>query len=122
MKDRIKLIRKNAGRTQTQFGEKIGVKGNTVTNYESGLRTPTDAVIRSICREFDVNESWLRTGAGEMFVKKTRDEEMAECLGQLLSGEDESFRKRLIASLIKIPEDDPFWATLQDLVRELSSK
>lgn len=53
--------------TQTEFGAKIGVKGNTITNYESGMRTPSDAVIVSICREFDINENWLRTGEGPMF-------------------------------------------------------
>ena len=69
MKDRIKEVRKSAGMTQVEFGEKLGVKGNTVTNYETGLRTPTDAVVRSICREFNVNEEWLRTGTGEMFLR-----------------------------------------------------
>lgn len=66
MKDRITLIRKNNGLTQKEFGEKIGVKGNTITNYENGLRTPSDAIIYSICREFHINEEWLRTGQGEM--------------------------------------------------------
>ena len=68
MKDRIKQVRKSENLTQTLFGEKIGVKGNTITNYETGLRTPTDAVIKSICREFNVNEKWLRTGNGDMFL------------------------------------------------------
>ena len=45
MKSRIKAVRKSASLTQVQFGEKIGVKGNTVTGYETGLRTPTDAVV-----------------------------------------------------------------------------
>lgn len=67
MKNRIKEIRKNKGLTQVEFGNKIGVKGNTITNYENGLRKPTDAVILSICREFNINEEWLRTGNGEMY-------------------------------------------------------
>lgn len=68
MNERIKEIRKSKGLTQSEFGAKIGVKGNTITNYESGGRTPSDAIIVSICREFDVNEHWLRTGEGDMFV------------------------------------------------------
>ena len=71
MKDRIKRIRKQHHLTQTQFGDKIGVKQNTVTAYETGIRTPTDAVILSICREFSVNEKWLREGEGEPFVETT---------------------------------------------------
>lgn len=67
LKNRIKKIRKDVGLTQVKFGERIGVKGNTITNYENGLRNPTDAVILSICREFNINEKWLRTGEGEMF-------------------------------------------------------
>lgn len=73
MKDRIKLIRKGNNLTQVDFGKKIGVKGNTITGYETGLRTPSDAVIFSICREFNINEEWLRTGAGEMYSIQTDD-------------------------------------------------
>lgn len=74
MNTRIKKIRKYFGMTQTEFGERIGVKGNTITNYESGNRVPTDAILKSICREFNVNEGWLRTGSGDMFMKKPEDE------------------------------------------------
>ena len=56
MKDRIKTLRKALHLNQSDFGAKVGVKGNTIGNYEIGLRNPSDAVIFSICREFDVNE------------------------------------------------------------------
>ena len=75
MKDRIKKLRKELNLTQNQFGEKIGVKGNTITNYETGLRTPTDTVINNICKTFNVNEHWLRDGTGEMFLEQTRNEQ-----------------------------------------------
>lgn len=90
MKDRIKKIRKEVKLTQVQFGEKIGVKGNTVTNYESGLRTPTDAVIKSICREFNVDENWLRTGEGEMFLPVLEEDEMALYVSELLEDEGDN--------------------------------
>lgn len=90
MKDRIKKIRKAVKLTQVQFGEKIGVKGNTVTNYESGLRTPTDAVIKSICREFNVDENWLRTGEGEMFLPVLEEDEMALYVSELLEDEGDN--------------------------------
>lgn len=73
MKDRIKSIRKDNNLTQTEFGERIGVKGNTITNYENGLRNPSDAILFSICREFNINEEWLRTGNGEKYNIKTDD-------------------------------------------------
>lgn len=82
LKERIKQVRKDFKLTQVEFGEKIGVKGNTITNYENGLRNPTDAVILSICREFSVNEHWLRTGEGEPYIKGS-DDELAELVGRL---------------------------------------
>ncbi len=120
MKERIKYIRKEKGLTQTEFGEKIGVKGNTVTNYETGLRNPTDAVIRSICREFDVNEEWLRNGTGEMFVQKSKDEQIAEMLADIQKEGDASFKHRLISALARLNESD--WDTLEKLIDEIASK
>lgn len=69
MENRIKAIRKGAKLTQSEFGEKIGTRGNTITNYETGLRNPSNAVITAICREFNVNEQWLREGTGPMYVE-----------------------------------------------------
>lgn len=66
---RIKQIRKDHRLTQTEFGEQIGVKGNTITGYENGTRQPSDAVISIICLIFGVDQTWLRTGEGEhMYV------------------------------------------------------
>lgn len=67
--DRIKLVRKDQMLTQEDFGSQIGVKGNTVTGYEKGTRSPSDAVLNSICLVFDVNQTWLRTGEGEMYIE-----------------------------------------------------
>lgn len=67
MKERIKKLRKALDLTQQEFGNRIGIKRNTIANYETGRNTPIDAVISLICREFNANESWLRTGNGEMF-------------------------------------------------------
>ena len=65
--ERIKELRKALGLTQTAFGERIGLKQNSVALIEAG-RATSDQTIFAICREFRVNEDWLRTGAGEMFV------------------------------------------------------
>lgn len=69
MKDRIRKIRRNLDLTQQEFADKLGIKRNTIANYESGRNEPIDAVVSLICREFNVSEEWLRTGAGEMFNK-----------------------------------------------------
>ena len=74
MKDRIKELRKSLGLTQQEFGDRLGVKRNTIASYETGVNTPIDSIFMSICREFSVNESWLRTGEGEMFSSSLYDE------------------------------------------------
>lgn len=94
MKERIREIRKALKLTQVEFGEKIGVKGNTVTNYETGLRNPTDAVLLSICREFNVNEMWLRTGEGDMF--QIPDDKDAALISEVLENPDDKFYQMLL--------------------------
>ena len=69
MKDRLKKLRKALDMTQQSFADKIGMKQNTIAQYEMGRTVPSDAIIFSICREFDVSEDWLRTGKGNMFIE-----------------------------------------------------
>lgn len=90
MNERIKKIRKEFGLTQTEFGKKIGVKGNTITNYETGLRNPSEAIIMAICREFSVNELWLRTGTGEMKKALEGEERFSLNIGKLQNTDNET--------------------------------
>lgn len=120
MKERIKQIRKEERLTQIEFGERIGVKGNTITNYETGLRNPTDAVIKAICREFNVNETWLRTGDGDMFIQLTRDEQIEQFVGELLKDEDDSFKRRIISGLAAL--DAAGWQVLEDFLDSIQKK
>lgn len=117
MKDRIRLLRKELKLNQTDFGERIGVKQASVAGYEAGIRTPLDAVITSICREFNVSEDWLRTGKGEMFLPTTRDDEIAKMTSDLFKEEESSFKSRLILALSKLDEDE--WAVLEKIAKEL---
>ncbi len=117
MRDRIKAIRKNAGMTQQQFAEKLGVSRNTIATYETSVRVPIDAIIVSICREFGVREEWLRTGEGAMYQKTTLDLELSKWFGQILKEEDTSFRKRFFLALISLKEEE--WQSLEHLVEVL---
>ena len=116
MKARLKELRKCLGFTQTQFGEKIGVKGNTITNYETGTRTPSDAHILSICREFGVNELWLRYGDGDMFVQKHPNEEIEDFMMNVLRGDD-GFKRRFARMVARLTEEE--WEILERKMREL---
>ena len=82
MNERIRKLRKTLGLNQTEFGKRIGVKQSSMAGYETGVRIPLDSVILSICREFNVNEGWLRTGNGEMFLPP--EDEVAEQVSHLL--------------------------------------
>lgn len=120
MKDRIKQVRKSQKLTQTAFGDIIGVKGNTITNYETGLRNPTDAVIKSICREFGVSEEWLRTGKGSMFVPENKNDEISKLFGNVLKSSDDDFKYRLINALANL--DDSGWDNLEKLLDTIYEK
>lgn len=74
MKDRIRKIRRDLDLTQQEFADRIGIKRNTIANYETGRNEPIDSVVSLICREFGVNEEWLRDGTGEMFTPDASDE------------------------------------------------
>lgn len=74
MHERIRKLRRILDLTQEKFAERIGIKRNTVATYESGRNEPVDSVVALICREFHVNEEWLRNGTGEMFAQDSEDE------------------------------------------------
>lgn len=120
MKDRLKKLRKTLDLTQQAFADRIGMKQNTIAQYEMGRTIPSDAIIFSICREFNVNENWLRTGEGDMFMELSRDEQIEEFIGNLLQGEEDSFKRRLISGLVALDENG--WKVLEDFLDSIQKK
>lgn len=114
MKDRIKAVRKALGLNQAAFGERVGVKGNTIGNYEIGLRNPSDAVIFSICREFNISETWLREGKGEMFLNFSEDE-FSKAAASL---SNDAFVRSLIIEYWKLDDDSK--KLFRDFIHRLS--
>lgn len=114
MKDRIKLIRQNAGMTQQEFAKQIGVSRNTIATYETSVRIPIDAIVLSICREFNINETWLRTGEGNMYMEENPDFMLSKWFGEILREESSSFKKQLILALPQMSERE--WSLLQNFV------
>lgn len=117
MKERLRKLRKTLDLTQQEFADRIGIKRNSLANYETGRNTPIDAILISICREWNVNEEWLRTGNGEMFIELTRDEQIERFVGDTLKSEDDSFKKKFISMLAALDESD--WEVLQKMVELL---
>jgi len=79
--DRISHIIHEIGLTKTAFAKRLNVSQPFVSQMISGVSMPSDRTIVAICREFSVNEDWLRTGKGEMFVKLSRGEEISAFMG-----------------------------------------
>ena len=119
MNERIRLLRKELGLIQSDFGNKIGVKQGTVAGYESGARTPLDAVVSSICREFDVNEEWLRTGEGEMFEQMTEQQKLLKYTGMLLKDKDSAIVNAIQSFIVTYEQlDDTSKATLEKIAQQ----
>lgn len=120
MNERLKKLRKTLDLTQQEFADKIGSKRNTIAKYETNTNAPSAAVISLICREFNVNEDWLRTGTGEMFIELTKEEEIASFIGEVLRDEDDSFKKRLISGLAAL--DETGWEVLENFLNSIQRK
>ena len=117
MKDRLKKLRKTLDLTQQAFADNIGMKQNTIAQYEMGRTVPSDAIIFSICREYNVSENWLRTGEGEMFNPVSRNDDLARLTKNLLNEESDSFKNRFISMLANLTEDE--WELLERKALEL---
>lgn len=116
LSQRISKVIDTIGIKKTIFAEKLNVSQAFVSQMCSGASQPSDRTIADICRTFDVNEDWLRTGEGEMFVQKSRDEQLAAFFGDVLSGEPD-FRRRFIAVLSRLNEDE--WKLLENMAAKL---
>lgn len=89
--ERIKEIRKSYNLTLEKFGERIGMKKSSVSQLENGINSVTEQTLKSICREFNVSEEWLRTGNGEMFIQLSQEDEAAHIVQDMLGSNTGSF-------------------------------
>lgn len=116
---RITALRKHLRLTQQEFAERIGCGRSTVGKYETGENIPIDPIIAAICREFNVSESWLRTGEGDMLIPVTPDQKLAMALGHMVRNPQPS-RKLLLRILMELPEEDldRFVEKIREIIRE----
>lgn len=105
--DRIKEVRKALELTQERFGEKIGMKKSSLSTVENGVNAVSNQLRTAVCREFHVNEIWLRTGEGEMFEERTPDQAIVDFAADLVNVDDDVFKKRLVSALARM--DDQTW-------------
>lgn len=117
MNERIKELRKTLGLTLDKFGERVGLRKSSLSQIENGVNGVTEQLIKSVCREFNVREEWLRTGEEPMFIPISRDEEIAAFVNSIQQGCTDSFKKRFIKVLASLDESD--WKFIEEKAIEL---
>lgn len=120
--ERIEILRKDLSMSRRVFGERLGVSESVIVNIEyDRLKRPDqkESLYKLICKEFNVNEEWLRTGNGEMFIQLTRDQLIADFAADLIM-ENDTFKKRLVEALAKLDESE--WDVLEKLAESLIKK
>lgn len=122
MKDRIKAVRADAKLTQAAFAEKVHVSRNYITQIEMGVMRPGDNLIRDVCREFNINEQWLRDGIGDMKTAASRAEEMATAVKRLFSDRPASFQTALVTTLLRFDPDGEEWQLLERIYESVAAE
>ena len=122
--DRFRLLRETCDKNQSEWAGILGLSRSGVSEIEAGRRNVTDKHIRLICVEpingNYISETWLRTGEGEMFIQKTRNQQITDFLGDLIKEEDGAFKKRFIEAMSKLDRRD--WEDIERLVNKLTEK
>lgn len=119
MNERIKQLRKALKLTQAEFAARLGLKQSAISLLESGDNSVTTSNVVAICRTFGCVEEWLRTGEGEMFPPRTREEELAAAFASVLT-DDNEFKRRMIAALAALPLEA--WEEIERFCEQLLEK
>lgn len=91
-----------------------------INNVENGRAAVSDIMIASICRTYGVNERWLRTGEGEMFVQISRDQEIMDFVADTMQDDEDNFRRRFLLALSRLPEER--WADIEAFARQITAE
>lgn len=102
---RIGTVIEVLGIKKVQFAERIKVDQSFISQLVSGKRNPSDRTVADICREFNVDENWLRTGEGEMFVQLSEDAEFIQILSEIEVSDDD-FIKALLRSYWRLSDNE----------------
>ncbi|KJJ66855.1 helix-turn-helix transcriptional regulator [Clostridium sp. FS41] len=108
IRDRIGKVREHFQKSQEEFGTILGVTNSTISLLERKKRDPSDRLVRDICREFNINEKWLRTGKGEMFNKMDATDLVFSHFGSIM-GNASAQKKAVLSALVEmvycVPDD-----------------
>lgn len=120
MNERIRALIKALKIKQAEFAQRLGVSRPFVSELCSGAKNPSDRTISDICREFGVNEHWLRTGEGEMFSRLSREEEIAKFMTTVIRDPDSEFQRRFLETMAKL--EPAQWKLMEQMLDNLISQ
>lgn len=118
--EKIRAIRIALNMTMDAFGKRLGVGRSAISNIENGNRGLTNQLTTSICREFHVNPEYLSGESEEMFLEMSKTDEISVFLGDVLREKDESFKKRFVAALAGLNDED--WTVLEKILDKLTKE
>jgi len=104
MHERIAAIIKHNGLTNATFGQRIGLSQPRISAFINAKATPSDRTIADICREFGVDETWLRTGEGEMYVLPDAQQKLVNFCTDVLSGVSGPVRRQFVNLLASLDD------------------
>lgn len=114
-----KLIEEECSGNRSTFARKINITPTYASQMYTGQRTPSDRTIADICREFGVNEEWLRLGVGEPRSESTHLQELNRAFEDILATAPDE-RSAFILALKSLPME--FWKLLPDLIRAYNAE
>lgn len=115
--ERIAAVIQHSGLTKTAFAERLNVSQSFVSRLAAGISIPSDRTIVDICREFGVNERWLRTGEGEMLMHLSREEEIMRFAATVVRDPSSEFQRRFVSVLARLTPDQ--WQLMEEMARKL---
>lgn len=119
LNERIRMVRDKLNLTRAAFGGELGVSGDVINNLERGRVEAKEPIVKLICSVYSVDEGWLRTGKGEMFVELPKNEALAAQIQNFLQSGTDSFRERLVSLLLRLTPEQ--WDALEGYLLELTA-
>ena len=114
-----KVVDENCRGNKSAFARAINITPAFDAQLYTGQREPSERTIADICRVFGVSKLWLDTGEGEMYVKRSLNQELDMMVTTLMNDADESFKKRFVAALLQVPPEG--WDAIEEFVNKLST-
>lgn len=120
MKERIKLVRKEAGETQDAFADNLKVSKNYICLIENGKKEPSERLLNSIAEKYRVNETWLLTGEGGIHSPATREQEIAQITAALYEADPDGMPYKFMKALSDLKPET--WKDIGEFIKKVAAE